>query len=159
MKPLLVGEAPGKNEVTEQPLMGRVGKRMAALAGLTYDEYLERFDRVNLLHVRQDTKEKGFEFDHAAASIAAHKLFLDGTIVPGRVVVMLGWRVTRAFFSPYYKAYFERYDCGDVAFYAMPHPSGVNRWWNEDENVRKASLFLRGILLHDLSERVKAERA
>lgn len=146
MKPLLVGEAPSKNEVTEQPLMGRVGRRMAALADLSYEDYLRHFDRVNLLHVRQDTKEKGFEFDHAAAAVAAHQLFLDGTIKQGRVVLMLGWRVTRAFFSPYDKAYFERHDHAGVTFYAMPHPSGVNRYWNDLENCKKASEFVQQIV-------------
>lgn len=25
----------------------------------------------------------------------------------------------------------------------LPHPSGVNRWWNEEENVARARDFLR----------------
>lgn len=149
VKPLLVGEAPSKNEVTEQPLMGRVGRRMADVCGVTYEQYLEMFDRVNLLHVRQDTKEKGFEFDHAKAASAAHDLFLNGTIKSDRVVLMLGWRVTRAFFSGVEfkdRRYFSEHRVGTIKFYALPHPSGVNRWWNDPGNYTTACAFMRKIV-------------
>lgn len=157
MKPLLVGEAPSKNEVTETPLEGRVGRRLANLAGLSYAEYLAFFDRVNLLHVRQDTKEKGFEFDRVAAAHAAHELFLNGKIVPGRTVLMLGWRVTRAFGvgglmdQPYFT---EHASHGGCRFYAVPHPSGVNRWWNDAANHRKAADFLQALVAEQ--ERMRA---
>lgn len=144
MKPLIVGEAPSKNEVTERPIEGRVGKRLASLCGLTYEEFLERFERVNLLHVRQDTKEKGFEFDHVAACNAAHDLWLKGAIAKGRVVILLGWRVARAFSEQ--TGYFEgRETINGARIYVVPHPSGVNRWWNQDDHKRMASEFFQKI--------------
>lgn len=158
MKPLLVGEAPSKNEVTETPLEGRVGKRLAALCGLTYEQYLERFDRVNLLHVRQDTTEKGFTFDHAAAGHEAHRLYVAGIVAPGRIVLLLGWRVARAFSNGFSKLpYFVEHQHGGAAFYVLPHPSGVNRYWNDPENVARASEFMRRIVKeHDVSAYVEA---
>lgn len=145
MKPLLVGEAPSKNEVTETPLEGRVGRRLADLAGLTVDQYLARFDRVNLLHVRQDTKEKGFEFDLPAARDAVRELRRNGTL-RDRAVVLLGHRVAEAFGVGNLR-YFRGMPNGQGGMiWLMPHPSGVNRWWNDQSNCEEAREFMRGLL-------------
>lgn len=142
-KPLLVGEAPSKNEPLPRPLEGRVGRRLAEYAGLTFEQYIERFDRVNLLDVRQDTKEKGFEFDMDAARLSARQLMT--TIEPGRVVLLLGRRVAEAVGAV--KNYFEPTRLVDgTTLYVLPHPSGVNRWWNEEANREQVRTFLRSIL-------------
>lgn len=154
MKPLIIGEAPSKNEVLPRPISGRVGKRLASLCGLTLEEFLQHFDRVNLLHVRQDTKEKGFEFDVKAARIEAGRIM--STLVRDQVVLLLGRRVANAFgFQKH--AYFEQlFFIGrsnmcinpgmgpDVR--VMPHPSGVNRWYNEPANWKQAEEFMRRIV-------------
>lgn len=142
MKPLIVGEAPSKNEVVEQPLQGRVGRRMAALSGLTYEQYIDFFDRVNLLHVRQDTKEKGFEFDFESAQIEARQLVRG--FKRGQIVLLLGGRVTEAF--GVHHEYFNEVKLNGARCYIVPHPSGVNRWWNDQDNVKKATAFMRGIV-------------
>jgi len=147
VKPLLIGEAPSKNEVTETPLEGRVGRRLAELAGLSYAAYLEHFDRVNLLHVRQDTKEKGFEFDLAAAREEAKRLRQSG-VLRDRPVVLLGHRVADAFGVRLTMKYFHGCPSGQGGMlWLMPHPSGLNRWYNDPDNVKEASGFLRGLVM------------
>ncbi len=142
-KPLLIGEAPSKNEDTPQPLEGRVGSRLANLAGLRLDHYMELFERRNLLQVRQDTAAKGFEFDEKAAAIEAVTMrnlyFKDG-----RVIVLLGKRVAKAFGVK--EVYFiqQQYHGPDIR--VMPHPSSVNRFWNDLANVKQAEEFMQGIV-------------
>lgn len=144
MRPLIIGEAPSKNETTERPLEGRVGRRLADLCGMTLEGYLAFFDRINLLHVRQDTKEKGFEFDVAAAEREAARLRNSELLFQARVVILLGKRVSMAFGVP--TDYFERWWIVEAEAYAFPHPSGVNRWWNDHANVDRASRFLRAVV-------------
>lgn len=149
MKPLIVGEAPSKNELPERPIEGRIGARLAVCCGLPYDEFLERFERVNLLRVRQDTKEKGFEFDAAAAAHVAWQmaapLSTQFAFHEGRTVLLLGKRVAAAFGAD--TRYFERQRIGTRAeVYVLPHPSGVNRWWNDEANQRRMVEFMHGIV-------------
>lgn len=149
MKPLIVGEAPSKKEFTERPIEGRVGARLAACCGLPLDAFLTHFDRVNLLHVRQDTREKGFEFDAAAAAQVAHAMAntFDSRfeLYEGRTVLLLGKRVATAFGA--HDRYFELQHVGTKAnVYVLPHPSGVNRWWNDEANQRRMVEFMHSIV-------------
>lgn len=144
MRPLIIGEAPSKNEVPPTPLGGRVGRRLAACCGITLEEFLVRFERVNLLDVRQDTREKGFEFDataaaHAASLLIRHKLFDEP-----RLVLLLGRRVAQAFGCDV--GYFNRWFINQAEAYVLPHPSGVSRWWNSVENQQHAAAFMRSII-------------
>lgn len=143
MKPLLIGEAPSKNEVTERPLEGRIGKRLAACCNLTLEDFLRYFDRVNLLHVRQDSKEKGFEFDAKAAAAEACRLRKEWP--SGRTVILLGRRVAEAFGVPQ-TPYFER-RIHDHDFYVVPHPSGLNRWYNDPTNMINMNEFMTGLVM------------
>jgi uracil-DNA glycosylase len=147
LKPLMIGEAPSKNEHVPQPLSGRVGKRMAECCGLTLEEFLDFFERTNLLKERQDTKEKGFEFDSVAAALEAEKLWHDGvTFHNDRVVLLLGHRVATAFGAA--NVYLIEQHLGTRAkVYVLPHPSGVNRWWNESANVKTMNEFMRRVVV------------
>jgi len=142
MKPLLIGEAPSKNEVTEHPIEGRVGKRMAAYCGLPLTDFLAHFERVNLLHLRQDTAEKGFEFDLPAARVEAERIAR--TFKKDQVVLLLGGRVAEAF--RIHDEYFAKHEVNEAEVYIVPHPSGVNRWHNEAENKAKMAAFMRAIV-------------
>lgn len=125
-----------------RPLEGRVGRKLAAYCDLPYDAYLNHFERVNLLQVRQDTKENGFEFDLAAARVEADKL--QRNFKEGQIVLLLGGRVAEAF--GVHDAYFVKNALGPAEGYIVPHPSGVSRWWNEHHNRVQAAEFLRGIV-------------
>lgn len=145
MKPLLIGEAPSKNATHPRPLEGRIGRRLADCAGLSYEAYLEAFERINLLQVRQDTAEKGFEFDMRAARVEAQRLRESG-LLRERSVVLLGHRVAEAF-NLRGMRYFHGCPSGmHGMIWVMPHPSGINRWWNEAENCKAACAFMRGLV-------------
>jgi uracil-DNA glycosylase len=138
MKPLLVGEAPSKNEDIPRPLEGRVGRRLAKFAGITFTEYIRLFERVNLLAERQDTAEHGFQFDMEAAKVQAR--LLRNAQPQRRVVVLLGKRVAQAFDLPlfYFREMREDHD-----YTIIPHPSGINRWYNEERNMAEVQTFMR----------------
>ncbi len=137
---LLIGQAPGKGD--GGPLEGRIGKRLAALAGISQEEYVERTERMNLLPHYPGENGKGDAFDPEEA--ARRALALMGEI-KGRRVLFLGRSVAQAFGfgkkdlpiltwlkSPSLDA--------DVA--VMPHPSGIVHWWNDEDNREAASQFL-----------------
>lgn len=142
MKPLIIGEAPSKNEITASPLEGRIGKRLAVYAGLPFPTFLTHFDRVNLLDVRQDTDEEGFTFDLPVARINAELLRLN--FKPGQIVLLLGGRVAEAF--KIHGPYFEKHTIDEAEVYIVPHMSGVNRWHNEAENKAEMTRFMREIV-------------
>jgi uracil-DNA glycosylase len=145
VKPLIVGEAPSKNEHVPRPISGRIGRRLAACAGMTLERFLASFDRVNLLEVRQDTKEKGFEFDVKAA-LASARMLRDMMFFKHRpAILLLGTRVARAFEV---KAnYFDEFTLCDAKAYMLPHPSGINRWWNDPDNDRKMHEFMQWLVV------------
>lgn len=142
MKPLLIGEAPSKNESPERPIEGRIGRRLAACCGLPYDEFLNHFERVNLLHERQDTAEHGFVFDSVAAMREAQNM--KALFAPGRIVLLLGLRVGAAFGCRF--GYFVKWWIHDAEAYVIPHPSGINRWHNDLANAAKLKAFMREIV-------------
>ena len=141
MKPLIVGEAPSKNEFPPTPLEGRVGRRLADCAGLTFGEYLTRFDRTNLLGERQEVKGKGFVFDMASARAAAWKLRSD--IMRRPATVLLGKRVCSAF--NLIDEYFLEQRIDGAPVFVVPHPSGLSRWWNDVDNRMKMREFMRAL--------------
>lgn len=139
MRPLIIGEAPSKNEFPPTPIEGRIGRRLASYAGLSFEEFLTRFDRVNLLSVRQDTAEKGFTFDRVAA-LESWRI-IARRIKPGQTVLLLGKRVADAVGCV--NDYFE--PCrlvGGITLYVVPHPSGVSRWWNDEKNKERMRGFM-----------------
>ena len=144
MKPLIVGEAPSKNQSPEQPIEGRIGLRLAVCAGMTLPEFLTFFERVNLLHVRQDTAAHGFQFDEQAAALEAEKF--RATFTSERIIILLGQRVAKAFGITPTDCYFVQHSIGAADVRVLPHPSGINRWWNSKENLDHATLFMQNIV-------------
>lgn len=144
MKPLLVGEAPSKNEPLPAPLEGRCGRRLAEFSGLSFEKYLARFERVNLLSVRQDTTAHGFVFDLAAARRTASSLV--ACIESGRLVALLGKRVASAFGLRSSSYFAPCYLPNDATLYVVPHPSGINRWYNDAPNRAEMARFMRRLV-------------
>lgn len=139
MKPLLVGEAPGPR-TNGQPFGqdGASGRRLARLAGVA--DLAEVFECVNLLDQWPGASGKASAFPLAEAMRAAARIL--GSHPPEQLVVCAGLRVWAAFDLPGTApvSLLER----DGRRYALiPHPSGVNRWWNQPGAEEQVATWLR----------------
>lgn len=157
MKPLLIGM---NNPLSDDPDFdlypypeGSAGWRLWKMMpeGTSRKQYLELFDRKNLLHAR--------EWDQRAAQYAAQQLLPD---LHGRSVVVLGTQVRAALGLPRTEpllwtssTIYATHVPGGTTFVpggitfewlALPHPSGRNRWFNESKNLAQARLALAGLL-------------
>jgi len=138
MKYLLVGETPNKSCVGEPRLWllpdkknkSCAASRLLEASGLTLREYLRAFDRTNLAKGLPPRAGKGRKFPMATARKAARRILLDDRR-PG--IVVLGKRAARAFglTDP---RWFEWTDALGQRVVVIPHPSGVNRYYNDEEN-------------------------
>lgn len=153
VKPLIVGQAPGRTP--GEPLAGRVGRRLAALCGLTERTYLEAFDRMNVLEEWPGKAGRGDTFRLVDAIPAARQRVLP--LLPERThVVLLGGAalaveraLTQAGHSDARDLSWARFVWhhvrigvrSTVALTCCPHPSGASQWWNKPENVQEARRF------------------
>lgn len=140
MKVLLVGEAPSRGGDPAAPLEGKIGRRLAEFSGLTFEEYLARTDRINLFGYWPGAAGKGSSFPMNEAVWLASLIKISRAKQSARVI-LLGKRVAKAFGmrSP---AYLEWCDFHGVQYAVIPHPSGINRWYNSTANKSALRRFL-----------------
>lgn len=150
MRTLLIGQAPARTSDPAVPLRdGASGRRLARLVGLGPAEYAEAFDRVNLLDSWPGSAGKGDRFPAALARLAADRLLpaLARRARSGGRVVFVGGAVARAFGFEAAPLLWRAWKPGaadrPVIAARLPHPSGVNPWWNDETNRRAAAEFLR----------------
>lgn len=173
-KYLLLGESPnpatdGRPELWLLP--DNTGVRHSAnllleRCGLTLEQYLGLFARDNVLHqVPPPDKRGGFSFPLDQARQQAGRVMDLASEHAGMVV--LGRRASRVFhwYRPSatagrrhvardHLAYFNWYMAsasGDpmdssVRATVVPHPSGINRWWNRSDHRFEAERFFKGLL-------------
>lgn len=138
MKPLLLGM---NNPLSDEPEFdlfpypqGSAGWRLWKMLpeGTTRRDYLDAFDRLNLLRAR--------EWNMAAARTAAGLL---GPALAGRRVVLLGTQVRAALgFAATEPFVWHKCVIPPFKWAAMPHPSGRNLWYNQPTNKAAAAAFL-----------------
>jgi len=137
----LVGQAPSRRGDPRKPLAGPNGQKIARLGGMSYDELIA-CRRKHLNTLRSGKRGKGNAFDQAKGNVNAADVLLDWRV---ERIVLLGKNVARCFgfrdlpFLAEIRIYGRR-------FLIFPHPSSVNRWWNERENERRARQFLQRFL-------------
>ncbi len=134
-----IGQAPGPNTPKSRPLRGDSGRRIAKLMGLDLDAALELLRPRNLLREFPGKAEKGDAFPAAVAREIARRSRLRGDHV-----VLLGRHVAAAFGAARepYLGWFKLRGRWAVV---VPHPSGVNRWYNSPANRRRARRVLRAL--------------
>lgn len=149
MKLLFIGQAPGKPRFEGDvhppfdPHHTLSGRRLAGFVG--YD-FMDRHEFTNLFDTwtgRGDScNPHGDAFPLAEARERASTVKLS---CHGRDVILVGQNVAEAFGeSPFYFRWRRPAWVGPSGrVTAMPHPSGVNRWWNAPTNVAKAKRFFR----------------
>lgn len=112
---------------------------------LTLDNFLALFDRANLFnrYMGRHDRFKGDKFPMQEACMNAHNLVNNNSLYRYKRIVILGRNVAKAMGCPK-REYLEWFDYGsDMPQVAvMPHPSGLNRWWNDPRNTETAKQFL-----------------
>lgn len=146
---LMIGQAPSRETDGLPPFVGRCGKFLAEqLLGTTQELMLQNHDFVNVLDRWPGAGIGGDKFPIPEAKVAAQKLLSQ---MSGRVVVLLGHNVARAFGVQKFN-YMQWYEvrnpenlsivmCNRAGI--IPHVSGRVRAWNLAKNREAAAKFLR----------------
>lgn len=169
-RPLIVGEAPGPRTDPAVPLDGRAARRIAALAGIDVPTLRRRARIRNILPAWPGPAGKGSEFRHGSSeAVDGAARLVDLEARRGQLVIVLGRRAARALAPTWhglhrvpfleverrlavrrYASTVEgppwRYQAIPVRVVVLPHPSGVNHWWNDPANVDAAGSLLREAL-------------
>lgn len=158
MKPwyAFVGEAPSASTDGEPPFVGRSGSRLADLLTVPLRQLPMFFELHNLLSRHPGREGKGSAFPLEEATREARELCRAERIArhapPYRRVLLAGHRVAEAFGisgGEYFQWVFPppardpQNSAANYIFAVFPHPSGINLWWNEAANARRARAFLQ----------------
>lgn len=135
----LVGEAPSRSSNPESPFSGRSGARLRELLGR---ELEPTFEVHNLLTIWPGSNGKGSRFDYELARARALTIFQQAA-AQGCGLLLVGHRVANSFGLGRFEYLRWEKPLLGVRFAVFPHPSQVNRWWNEPENEARARRFLR----------------
>ena len=116
--------------------------------GLRRGEYLRCFERINLLAVFPGKHKRDDKFPMRTAKLIASSL---KPLLAGRTVILVGRNVAKAFlldtdFHQWVPWPVRRYcpvnrDDGRCRVAVVPHPSGRNHWYNDQENREEAVRF------------------
>lgn len=159
MKVVLVGIAPARPGEEGQPLSAyapqSTGRRIANMMKMSWKEYNDFFDRVNVCPHPQLSTIPAKLYHPFAENLAG--------ILRNRRVILLGANVAECFSIPreswepcrwrvqsetYRQVNFVGYRAGmklPFDWALLPHPSGRNRWYNAPENERTAIEFLESL--------------
>lgn len=156
---VVMGEAPrsAKHDVNVgEPLSGRSGRILADCCGVDLWEFMQAFERRNLLRAVPGLAPsgKGTLWPKDLARAAARSVIAERRL-EGRRVVFLGGRVLDAFANwvslPRNQERFRWVDLGAFEVAVAPYPSGVNRWWNDWRHREQAKVFWRDALTRSLT--------
>lgn len=127
--PLLIGEAPTQTGTYPFDADTYSGRRLARLAGRPRSP----FEADNLFPYTLTGPWSAPKAREAADSVRADR--------PGRNLILAGRKVADAFGVPHQILTWYEKDGRLVA--VLPHPSGLNRWYNDPANFHRAELFVR----------------
>ncbi len=138
MKPLIIGEAPSRTGDPKKVIDGALGAKLAAFCGMNMQTFRAEFARANVTDAWPGQAGKGSMFDAEPSARLRRRL------LKGRLVIMLGKRVARAFdMDPDY--FIEQRTISGAGVYVVPHPSGINRFYNSAENRSRMACFMRSL--------------
>lgn len=145
MRPILIGQAPGPNTDPSLPLYPHpstsAGGRLAQFMGLGAEDYIDAFERLNLVQEYPGRRKHDDKFPLYQARLRAGEL---RPLMRGRTVILMGRKVASAWGEPVAQAeFFEWVRCGTFGtmLAVVPHPSGRNHWYNSSENRQQARIF------------------
>lgn len=108
----------------------RVWKMLEARTGATQQQYIDTFRRVSLLSTRKW---------HQSLAGPAWKSMEDWVLERSDVIVLLGTAVRRAVLGGAETKVLGRVS---TSIYVVPHPSGLNRWYNDPVNLAATEILL-----------------
>lgn len=135
-KLMIVGQAPSRTSDAGEVLRGKSGEKLRAMLGLSIAEFV-RVTRVNLAPFWDGKRGKGDAFDADPDLVAAALAIAQAH----EITLVLGKAVAKALRLPAGIGYFVPLNRKETTYYVVPHPSGVNRWWNASRNRREAERF------------------
>lgn len=125
-------------------LTGSVGVKLACLLGQDRLEFLANYERRNLNGRWNGKIGKGDRFDDAVGRQKAEAMIAERVYSK---YVLLGASVWECFghpkAEPLSKMFFEP---SGPSFFLVPHPSGINQWWNDPKNRALAKARLLAFL-------------
>lgn len=131
-----VGQAPSRQTKDNAGWAeGRAVLALCALARMPYRELAAQARFVNLLRRWPGKRGKGDRWPINRAQRAAQHVQFTGRMV------FLGRQVAAAFGAS--RAYLRPFQLRGATCMVFPHPSGVNRWYNQAKNKRRASQMLK----------------
>lgn len=128
---------------------GSVGAKLSALAGITATEFYRSTTRVNLNRRWKGKSGKGDAFDRTEGQIKARQLLLQAET--GTRFVILGKSAAECFDLEGEPLTVVERD--GKRFLLLPHPSGINTWWNTPENKLAARHALMDFLRQERDEK------
>jgi uracil-DNA glycosylase len=139
---LFVGQAPSRR--SDEPLDGKTGAAIAKLLGIPHVEFLARFQRLNLNRklVGRSKTGRADPYDRNEGELRAAGIAASET----PRIVLLGRHVATSFgltFDPLMIRREKNLAETINRYLILPHPSGLNRWWNDPRNRRAAQRKLR----------------
>lgn len=147
--PLIIGQAPARRmDGRDVPAFSSAsGARLAKLAGVgdAGADLQGHFETMNLVSRYRGKQGKGDKFDVTAAKLMAAEILVWLEAQQPRVVLLMGRGVGRAFGCENAE-YLRPWLWDQHTFVLFPHPSGVNRWWNEQWNVSAAQKLLQRVV-------------
>jgi len=137
---LFVGQAPGSKN--SQPFVGRSGCRLAAFLDVTVEDMFAKHNFVNLVDQWQGKVGKGDAFKvERGVDLNAKIADAVGMSV---AVVFCGSGVAKALKIT--QPLLDKFEYGGKPAMVLPHPSGVNRWWNDMQKRKGAIKRLRAFV-------------
>jgi hypothetical protein len=124
-------------------LTGTVGNKLAALVVMQRSEFLRLYPRRNVNRAWNGKAGKGDRFNRPEAVDRARLIQNEGFTH----YVLLGQEVARSFDLAWGEPLEVRVDReAGRSYFLLPHPSGINQWWNEPFNIFRATKRLREFL-------------
>jgi uracil-DNA glycosylase len=146
---LIVGQGPSGNHPRgARALEGKRGSgvKLAKLCGMSNQELLTRCRTANLLSDWHGKNGKGDKFPFEPAMKAAEAILNDWQAFDK--LLLLGANVAAAFGLKKLEL-FKWHTVRGKLLAVIPHPSGINRWYNSEANRKKAQEFLRQTLTEE----------
>lgn len=144
-KLILIGQAPAQKGNPRAVLEGRLGERIAELFGISNWWYVQNTQRFNILPKWMGKSGKGDLFPMPLARQNARRMRYS---LGGCRVLFIGIQVAAAFDVTHKPLRWKNYPIAadhNESFRCaiLPHPSGVNHWWNDICNRADAADFMR----------------